>query len=417
MQQADNMQQMVALPSSMRYSMRNVTAVSADAGLRRFSASNGSVFSPTTNEIRIPVSGSEGFLDTCRGYLYFTIANKNTGTTGEGLTLSGDAMCWVDSIRIEGQGVLLERLDRAALWNNLKTRWTGGSTMTHSVNAKQGGSGTFTVSNDGESIIKGSQRTFCCKMPLGFLSNHHEKALPQGVQFDIVIRVNPTPVSSFKWETADKYLFEILNPRFYCPMYRVENREVMSEYAQLLMSGSVSWTGDSVKTYISPLAAGAGTTSIQINDRSKSLKALVSAKRVTADLTTQAKSKQADTNIKDVTDVVYQIEGKNYPQDSIQLSTTEFARLYDECAKAMDGHPQVLAANFKDTGDQGLIAVDLKHFDDDRLTHVGINTTGGAPNNLQITTGASNVASDITTYAVCDATWSLQSNGMITVDM
>ncbi len=415
--QQTNEQQMVALPSSMRYSMANVQAVSADASLRRFSASNGSVFSPTTNEIRIPVSGSEGFLDSCRGYLYFTIANKNTGATGEKLTLSGDALCWVDSIRIEGQGVLLERLDRAGLWNNLKTRWSSGVTMTHSNNALAGGSSAFTKSNDGEDIAKGTSRTYCCKLPLGFLSNHHEKALPQGVQFDIVIRVNPTPVSSFKWETADKYLFEIQNPRFYCPMYRVENRSVMSEYAQVLQQGPISWTGDSVKTYISPLASGAGTTSIQINDRSKSLKALITAKRVTADITTQAKSKQADTNITNVTDVLYQIEGKNYPQDGIQLSATEFARLYDECAKAFEGHPMVLANDFKSAGAQGLIAVDLKSFDDEKLTHVGVNTTGGTPNNLQITTDSSNVASELTTYAVCDATWSLMSNGMITVDM
>ena len=416
MQQSNN-EQLVALPSSMRYSMANVQAVSADASLLRFSSSNGSVFSPSTNEIRIPVSGSEGFLDACRGYLYFTIANKNTGTTGEKLTLSGDALCWLDSVRIESQGILLERLDRAGLWNNLSTRWSGGITKAHSHNSLCGGSGAFTVANDGEAILKGASRTYCCKLPLGFLCNHKEKALPQGVQFDIVLRVNPTPVSCFKWETADKYLFEIQNPRFYCPMYRVQNRGVMSEYAEVLQQGSISWSGDSVKTYVSPLASGAGTTSIQINDRSKSLKALVSAKRITADITTQAKSKQADTNITNVTEVVYQLEGKNYPQDSIQLSATEYSRLYEECAKAFDGHPQVLAADFKSGGTQGLIAVDLKHFDDEKLTHVGINTTGGQPNNLQITTDSSNVASEITTYAVCDATWSLMSNGMITVDM
>jgi len=416
MQQQPN-EQLVALPSSMRYSMANVQAVSADASLRRFSSSNGSVFSPSTNEIRIPVSGSEGFLDACRGYLYFTIANKNTGTSGEKLELSGDALCWLDSVRIESQGILLERLDRAGLWNNLKTRWTSGVTQCHSHNALCGGAGAFTVVNDGETILKGASRTYCCKLPLGFLCNHKEKALPQGVQFDIVLRVNPTPVSSFKWETADKYLFEIQNPRFYCPMYRVQNRGVMSEYAEVLQQGPISWSGNSVKTYVSPLASGAGTTSIQINDRSKSLKALVSAKRITADITTQAKSKQADTNITNVTEVVYQLEGKNYPQDSIQLSATEFSRLYEECSKAFEGHPQVLAAGFKSGGAQGLIAVDLKHFDDEKLTHVGIDTTGGQPNSLQITTDSSNVASEITTYAICDATWSLMSNGMITVDM
>jgi hypothetical protein len=423
MQQANQEQQLVAIPSSMRYSMSNIKSVSADMSLRRFASSNGSVFSSTVNEIRIPVSGSEGFLDACRGYLYFTISNKNSGSTGEKLSLSGDALCWVDSIRLESQGVLLERLDRAALWNNLKNKWTKGISKAHELNALQGMSNSFSLTNTGEDILKASQRTFCCKLPLGFLCNHHEKALPQGVQFDIVIRVNPDPVSAFIWETADKYSYEILNPRFYCPMYRVENRGVMSEYARILQEQPVSWTGDSVKTYISSLASGAGTTSIQINDRSKSLKALVSAKRVTADLSDRTKSKQDSTNITDVTDIVYQIEGKNYPQDAIQLTTTEYARLYEECKKAFErgpdysNGPQVHASDFKSGGNMGLIAVDLKHFDDEKLTHVGIDTTGGSPNNLQITVGSSAVVSDVTTFAVCDCTWSLQSNGMITVDM
>jgi len=424
MQQANTQtQQLVGIPASMRYSMANVKSVSADSSLRRFSSSNGSVFSPTTNEIRIPVSGSEGFLDACRGYLYFTISNTNTGTSGEGLTLSGDALCWVDSIRLESQGVLLERLDRAALWNNLKNRWTEGISKSHELNALQGASGAYSLENDGEDIAKGASRTFCCKLPMGFLCNHHERALPQGVQFDIVIRVNPTPEQAFEWETDNKFLYEIKNPRFYCPMYRIENRIVMSEYAQVLQEAPISWTGDSVKTYIQPLASGAGTTSLQINDRSKSLKALVSAKRTTSELSTHNKSKQADTNITGITDVVYQIEGKNFPQDSIQLSTTEYARLYEECRKAMNntyshqGSTQVLAAGFKSGGAQGLIAVDLRHFDDDKLAHVGIDTTGGAPNNLQITTASSNAASDVTTFAVCDCTWSLMANGMISVDM
>lgn len=422
MQQA-NQEQLVAIPSSMRYSMGNVKSVSADASLRRFSSSNGSVFSPTVNEIRIPVSGSEGFLDACRGYLYFTISNANTGSTGEKLSLSGDALCWVDSVRLESQGVLLERLDRAALWNNLKNKWSKGIAKAHELNALQGAPSSFSLTNTGEDILKGASKTYCCKLPLGFLCNHHERSLPQGVQFDIVIRVNSSPVGSFIWETTDKYAYEILNPRFYCPMYRVENRAVMSEYAERLSATPMRWTGDSVKTYVSSLGSGAGTTSIQINDRSKSLKALISAKRITADLTDKAKSKQDSTNITHVTDVVYQIEGKNYPQDTIQLSSTEYCRLYEECNKAMStgpphsNGPQIHGSDFKDGGSMGLIAVDLKRFDDEKLTGVGLDTTGGAPNNLQITVGSSHVASDVTTFAVCDCTWSLQSNGMITVDM
>lgn len=415
--------QTVALPSSMRYSMSSLKAVSAETTLRQFASSNGSSFSTTVNEIRIPVSGHDGFLDVSKSYLYFVIKNTNADA-GENLTLDSDGLCWVDSIRIESQGVLLERLDQAALWNNLRNRWTKGALDSMAHNAKAGGYASFSSAKNGSEIDEVKSLAICTPLPLGFTNPAGGKALPAGTQFDIVIRVNPTAAACFKWEKADHYAFTIDNPRFYCPVYRIENREVMSEYAQVLSTRGISWTGDCAKTYISSLATGAGTTSLQINDRSKSLKGLVSAKRVTADLTDRAKNSQSETNITGVIQLSYIIEGKNYPQDTIQLSATDYSRLYDQCEKAMAPHsgkpnkPQVSGVDFKSGGTQGLMGVDLKKFDDSRLVDIGLNTTGGSPNVLEITTDAGhNAASQVTTYAISECTWTLQPNGVITASM
>jgi len=414
--------QQVALPSSMRYSMSNVKAVSAETTLRQFASSNGSSFSPTVNEIRIPVSGHDGFLDVSKSYIYFVVKNLNA-TLGETLTFDSDGLCWIESIRVESQGVLLERLDQAALWNNLRSRWSKGAIDSMARNSKAGGYQTFYSAKDGEGIAHASSLSVCAQLPLGFMNPAGEKALPAGTQFEIVIRCNSTPASCFKWGAVDKYAFTIETPRFYCPVYRIENREVMSEYAQVLSARGISWVGDCAKTYISSLPTGAGTTSLQINDRSKSLKGFVSAKRLIADITDRAKNSQSETNISGVTQLSYVIEGRHYPQDTIQCSLTDYCRLYDQCEKAMSlqgkpNKPAVKAADFKSGGTQGLMGVDLKKFDDDRLTDTGLNTTGGAPNVLEITTDANhNADSQVTTYAIAECTWTLMPNGVITASI
>jgi len=402
--------------------MANVKAVSAETTLRQFASSNGSTFSSTVNEIRIPVSGHDGFLDVSKSYIYFVIKNLNTDA-GENLTLDSDGLCWIDSIRVESQGVLLERLDQAALWNNLRNRWSKGAIDSMATNGKAGGYFSFESDKDGEGIDENLSLSICAPLPLGFMNPAGGKALPAGTQFEIVIRVNSTPASCFKWEKVDHYAFSITTPRFYCPVYRIENREVMSEYAQVLSTRGISWVGDCAKTYISSLPAGAGTTSLQINDRSKSLKGLVSAKRVVADLTDREKNSQSETNITGVTTISYVIEGKNHPQDTIQCSAVDYCRLYEECQKAMSlqgkpNKPAVKATDFKPGATQGLMGVDLKKFDDDRLTDTGLNTTGGAPNVLEITTDAGhNAASQVTTYAIAECTWTLMPNGVITASM
>ena len=67
--------QQINLPNSMRYGKSKSTAVSASCSSRQFGASNGSVFNANTNEIRIPVSSHDGFLDTSRHSLELTIKN------------------------------------------------------------------------------------------------------------------------------------------------------------------------------------------------------------------------------------------------------------------------------------------------------------------------------------------------------
>ena len=143
----------------MTYAMAKASAVEATTNLRQFASNNGTTFSPTVNEIRINVA-ADAFLDGSKSYLYFTINNLNAAA-GQALVLDSDALCWLDQIRIESQGNVLERLERAAVYSNIAGRWKQGVGQVLARNTKQGGPvSAASVGNDGLSIDEATSATF-----------------------------------------------------------------------------------------------------------------------------------------------------------------------------------------------------------------------------------------------------------------
>lgn len=411
---------MSEIPRSMSYAMRKSVAVQADSTLRQFGSNNGTTFSPTVNEIRINVS-ADGFLDGTKSYLYFGISNKNTVGQSENLQLDSDALSWVDQIRVESNGAVLERIERAGVYNNLVSRWNGGLGGVQSRNAKAGGP-AFAADMPlvGQTIDEGLSAQFAVKLPLGFLHSHHGRAIPQGANFDLVVRVNATAAQCFKWEANGKTLFEITNPRFYAPVYKVMDQDVMSEYSQALMERGIQWSGDTVKTYIGSVAGAGGAKVIQINDRSLSLKALVGVMRSDAIVTAYNSNSIGASTIKGITQMTYTIGGKNYPQDQIQVSATDAGRLYEEAQKALApegkeySEPTVSLTNFVGDDKMGCFAVDLRHFDDEKLMMVGLNTAAqGSPNTLELQGGSTTPASEMAVFGICESVFSMDGRGQI----
>lgn len=410
-------------PASMNYAMGKIPSVPATSVLRQFAANNGTVFSTTTNEIRINVAAA-GFLDGTKSYLYFTINNTND-TAGQALVLDSDALCWCDQIRVESQGLVIERLERAAVYNNMRYRWQEGIGQIQARNAKCGGPvlAAPSVGNSGQSLDEATSATFACPLPLGFLNNHGGKAIPKGANFDIIIRVNSVAAQCFNWESDAATAFTITNPRFYAPVMMVQSPEAMEDYQSALLDRGIAFSGDVVKTYVNSLSAGSGPKSAQINDRSRSLKALVSVMR-TNTLRDDADSSSVGASVLlGLTEYRYIIAGANYPQDTVQYSATDAGRTYEEAQKALakDGHahgePTVSNASFTatDATGQGVIAVDLRTFDDETLSMAGINTAASAaPNTLELTMDANAVASDLTTYAICESIFVLDGKGGLT---
>ena len=130
----------------------------------------------------------------------------------------------------------------------------------------------------------------------------------------------------------------------------------------------------------------------------------------------------------------------NYPQSGIDVAVAtdgqNLGRVFNEGLKAFasDGYPygeslisldkfkQNSAAGAADGADASMacVAVDLKRFDDNRLSLVGLNTAkNSVPNTLEIQTTAGTLegASDLTTYAKCEAEYFMAPDGRLSVAM
>lgn len=429
-----------ALPSSMRYALGNADAIPSSTTERMFSANNGNSFSPTgSNEIRIPVQASEGFLDTAKHYLFFTITNGSAAVKH----LDGDISCIIEQVRITSQGVELERLDDYALLHNYKKLYNQSYTEREMRNSKSGGPVTA-IENVvvGASITNAHTANFCVQLDSGFLLGHHKKALPMGMaEFEIVIRLN-SGATALVSEADAANIYTITNPRFYCPVYKIEDMNVLNQYKMLASQRGISWSGDTNKLYMGSLSGnGVGTETIQINDRSLSLKSLITMIRPNAKALATRSLTLSSSCITGVSQYHYKIGGMNYPQVPVDVvdatNGINICRLYDQAVKSFAdpgfAHSESLVSQarvikaYPDIGDlhagtdspNAVVAVDLRRFDDERLSYVGLNTAKNAsPNTLEIVADAGlNYAANTNTYAICEAEYTMQPNGQLRVQV
>lgn len=466
------------LPLSMRYSVTSVPAVEASSTLARFDSSNGnSGFSATgADQIRIRVK-ADGFMDTSKHYLFFKV-----NTTTAGANIDGDANCFFDRMTIESNGVLIEQIDRYALYSGIKRNWDSDNAELIKACGESGGDylkttqalGAFglaaadtaaavkvasdaflaasnglaletALSNLGDALVAAESKEFAIQLNSGMLKNTFEKALPEGLnEFEIILRLK-SATGAVVGTGAGANDYTIDNPRLYCPVYKIENGDVMASFRNSMSAQGASWVGQTAKTYINSMANSANKQIYQINDRSQSLCGLVSAIR----------SNDADTQRLDysntgtlvnfagghVQSYVYKLMGQNFPQSEIEMNLAEnglnVSRAYEEAMKAWarpghkysncnvtlnqfkslkNAYASVVNSGSNDAG-KGLVSVDLKTFDAKELRMKGINTAmSGAPGTLEITmSGAPGAVQDITTYALVEAIYVVNPNGSMAV--
>jgi hypothetical protein len=411
-----------SIPSEMRYQLGRVPSVPAISSQRLFAASNGNSFNAVTNEIRIPISAHDGFLDVKRGYLAFNLSALQTTDTYD-CTLGSDGAGVFDSIRIESQGRLLERLERYSVRHNVRSRLDCGLVAQNRRSVMLDGPTPALAQAVAGQTLEAQTNSYDMVLEIedsGFLNPHDGMALPMGTQFDLILRVNQTVLQG-SWTTGDPAIgLSVINPRFICPMFKIQNPEALAAYKTFHQSQGVSWSGDTYKCYIGAIGQGStGENVIQINDRSLSLLSLSAVQRTAADRAYGGTKTTFTPN--GCTEFYYEIDGESHPASQIKVSATAatavLARAYKEMlnsdlVKDGQGPSKVsfLANSF-------VMCADLKVFDDEHLALRGMNTAQNAsPNTFNWTaSGGATAATEVCVFATCEAYWTLQTDGQISV--
>lgn len=421
------------LPKSIRYSMGSANAVQSSTVLSRFSSVNGTSFSPvTSNQVRIKIRGN-GFLQVDKHYLEFTITTADAAAQ-----IDTHAGSFIDRVRIESNGQIVEELNNYGLFNAIKQNYNTDVNELYKKNAESGSGklaikfqptqiglaaadnaaavkvvtdAAFTADNGklfeverdaaGELIATGNSKVFCIQLESGLLKN--AKALPDGLnEIDLILTLASDTQAMV---SAGDATYTMTNPTLYIPAMRVENADVMASYRQVVAQEGVMWSGVSQKSYVNALPLAAGTPVLQINDRSLSCLGFVTAiQAATANATSAAYSNGAFgyTDVTSTTKINrfrYIIQGDNFPQSDILINVADnglnIARATEESCKALAplGHNYcdslisktkavsqfdltyaVSPATGGTDAPCGLLSVDLKRTSNDGLRMVGMNT-------------------------------------------
>jgi len=466
------------LPKSMRYGLTSSTAVSATSKLARFASNNGNTFSPTgANEIRIRIKG-DGFMDVAKHYVQFTVTTATAASF-----VDTHAGSFIDRVTIESNGSIIEQINSYGLYNAIRQNYNASLDDVLKTNVMSGAgklgvkqelgafglagadtaaavktaSDAFLAASNGlnlnvnksalgQALAAASTCVFTIQLESGLLKNHHEKALPDGLaELELVLRLASNTQALV---SAGAPTYTISNPSFFCPIYSINNADVMASYRNVIASEGVMISGDTAKTYINSIPNTATTHTLQINDRSLSCKGLVTALRLgTADTTNAIYSNgsygtQGTAATQHAKSYKYQIGGVNYPQQDVKINptatATDLGRFQEETLKALAKHGENYSnsmvsqeqltgaigdtyASVTDTAafdvPRGLVSVSLKKFSDDGMRMIGLNTSqNSSPNVLELEVGvAFGAVVSATTYSICEAFYQMDGLGGLTV--
>ena len=425
-----------SLPLSMRYSITGADSINSKTKLHRFDSTSASYNSASNNKILIPVA-ADAFIDTANSYLYCQIKNNATSNSASTSSFSFNANCIIEKLEIavSGSSGKVETIDRYNLFAVSDDLWKSDIANLTYLQATAG-AGTPALESKalGVALAKaGGTTTVALKLKGAFLDTYYGKALPQGMpQFTIEITLASHTDCFISSEDQTELNYDVSNVRFYAPCYNILDEGIMSSYAQQLSSSPTMFMGESVGTIINSIAAAGGKQVSQINASYRSLNALISIMRKTANVGVSNNNGLSNSNLTNITEFVYRIKGELFPSDSIEYSDTNVSRAYIENLKAWAPHGKshtnttaVSLTQFQkddgektDTDGHGMMSLSLKRFNDERLVNVGMDTSGSsAPSTLEITFSATPGTQDLTTYAKHERMFVLQPNGVVVAAM
>jgi hypothetical protein len=397
-----------SVPAGLRYDVGVVEGISATRSMRRFYSSTGGTFSPANPTIRVDVV-SPNHLDLNSALLYFKLTNG----AAEVINVDGGAACCIERLRVlSSQGQVIESIERFNVWNNIISQF---AETQEEANAQsilsQAPSNKLDNTTSGQ-WAAGASHVVAVPIKSAFFQNASSKYLPAQCGFTLEMTLAAAD-ACFVSQTGATYT--VSNVYLEVPDIAIHDPGYHSNILAYAMAndGMLSWSGVTAKTSISSLQ-GQGSHTIHINDRSRSLRAMMSVFRDNATINTSTIYALSAKSIAMLAQWDYEIGGRPCPAQAVDVTVPgETAATYAQLMRvwASTGSMNVglisraaFDGGYAAAGAVSMIGVALESYEDGSL-YSGIDTaTSGLPVSLRLQTSAAIAATTVEalTFALCD---------------
>lgn len=355
-------------PLSLRYNRQVQKSVPATRNLMRFSAENASVFKGSSNNvIRIPINAGQQFLDISKSQLCFDLTNK-TGSSVS-VQLDDNASALIYRFKVLGSdGRELERVDNFNVINTIHMQYNGNyheDGVYSGAPKRPADFPSFQATSPGADSRDAVSGLHLLGIPAGALKSEGGIGYDQG-QADILddtmtkhysfhpqasgwfnpdlrklipcdcawvleltldmpdnCLVKPTlkaDRTSANTGSVSSLDYQVENVYLECPAVTITDASFM-QGMKSLQSSPMSWSGITHQSHVNSFTSGAGQGNVQISDRSRDLKSLITVLRVQDNFGNISKAMISKRSIQPVSSYSYTIGSTKFPQQDIQLST------------------------------------------------------------------------------------------------
>jgi hypothetical protein len=335
------------------------------------------------------------------------------------MNVDGGAACCIERLRVlSNQGQVLESIDHYNLW----AATTGQFTATQEENdamsiLAQGPTDIGDNTSSGQWGVD-AVHPVCVPLKCAFFQCASAKYLPANAAFTLEITLAAANASFVRGD-AGNIVYTVTNAYLQVPEVQVTDPGFAANLLALAgeSGGILSWSGLTAKTSFGTLQ-GAANHTIHINDRSRSLRGLMSIFRNNATVATSTVYALSAKSIETVSQWNYDIAGRPCPAQAVDVvvprgtahTYAQLCRLWSSTGSMNAG--LVSRAEFDGAyaavGAIACIGCALESFEDGSL-YSGIDTASMAqPVSLRVTTAAAIAATtvEVTTYALADIEFS-----------
>ncbi len=438
----------VELPNSVKYARVPKKAIAGHANLRKYSSSNGNEFDPANNSIiRIPItsSGINSFLDGSHSYLQMKLSADNK-TTNEAQIIDGGLWAVIQRYRLidkNSGAILVDENNYNLLHNTLFKYQTDPSKLPHH-NAVSGtppnmiGNGNDpSAAGYEEDYITAQCRTFagntaasdmtlCMPLVDGFLNNTKGLYIPLGASGGLEIEITLAPALNCMVGATD-VAYKVKSCHYYAPIVHITGEDFSSSMAQMLsVMGGISFTGSVYENFVSSTDDSSGEKVVDIPVQCRSLRALMSVSRNTANVADADYHGLTTTLPNATTEFSYRVGDLIMPPSRVQCSVADSdsnntANAYQQALLATGQlnsiHAQTLINNSQFNTDSWVYAIDTEAYlnETGNVSHTGIDVLNG---NLQVALEVNNdpaSAQRVDTFALKEVLFYMDSNGSFSV--